>query len=227
MKLSYYGHSAFMVELGGKKLLFDPFITGNELAKDKVDISQLEPDFILLSHAHADHLGDTVTIAKATGATVVAHYEICSWMNKKGVEKTHPLGIGGKFEFDFGTVKMTVAQHSSSFPDGSYGGNPNGFIVKGKEKTFYYSGDTGLTMDMQLIPQFAACDFVVLPIGDNYTMGVEDAILAAKMIGSSTVLGVHYDTFDFIGLNRQRAMELFNNNGLDLKLPGIGETIEI
>ncbi len=226
MKLTYYGHAAFEIEVGGKKLLFDPFITGNELAKD-IDISRLNPDYILVSHAHNDHVGDTELIAKRTGAMVIAHYEVCNRLEKDGIKNTHALGIGGKFSFDFGTVKAVVAHHSSSFSDGSYGGNPNGFVVLNNEKSFYYSGDTGLTLDMHLIPQFAVCQFCILPIGDNYTMGPEDAVRAAHMINCQTVVGVHYDTFEYIRLDKEKAKDLFGKNGLDLRLPGIGEMIEI
>lgn len=226
MKFTYYGHSAFSIEVSGKKLLFDPFITGNSLAKD-IDINSIEADYILVSHAHDDHVGDTEKIAARTGATVIAQFEICQRFQKNGLKNLHAMGIGGKFNFDFGTVKMTTALHSSSFGDGSYGGNPNGFIIQNKEKNFYYSGDTGLTLDMQLISQFAVCQFCILPIGDNYTMGPEDAVRVAHMINCPVVIGVHYDTFEFIGLDREKAKDLFEKNGLDLRLPAIGETIEV
>lgn len=226
MKFTYYGHSAFEILVGGKKLLFDPFITGNKLAKD-IDINSLEPDYILLSHAHDDHIGDTKSIAMRTGATIIGNFEVCRWFEKNGISKTHALGIGGKFSFDFGTVKMITAHHTSSFSDGSYGGTPNGFVIQNKEKNFYYSGDTGLTLDMQLIPQFAVCQFCILPVGDNYTMGIEDAVRVASMINCRTVVGVHYDTFEFIELDKEKANSLFDKNGLDLRLPAIGETIDI
>lgn len=226
MKFTYYGHARFAVEIKGKKLLFDPFITGNELAKD-IDINNIDADYILLSHAHSDHLADAEAIAKSTGATIIAAYEVAMWYAKKGVEKYHPMNIGGKWAFDFGTVKCVNAIHSSQLPDGSYGGNPMGFVITSDEINFYYSGDTALTLDMQLIPTFAEIDFAVLPIGDNLTMGIDDAIQAAKMVQVEVVIGVHYDTFGFIKIDHQKAIENFKNHGIELKLLSIGETIDI
>ena len=179
MKLTYYGHSCFSVEIKGKHILFDPFVTYNELAKE-LDVNSIPADYIFLSHGHADHFADCVSVAQRTGATVVAAWEIHEWLNKNGVSKTHPMNTGGKWNFDFGAVKCVVAQHSSGLPDGSYGGNPMGFVFTTEEGNFYYSGDTALTMDMQLIPRWAKLDFAVLPIGDNFTMGVEDAVQAAE-----------------------------------------------
>ena len=200
MRITYYGHSCFMAEIKGKKLLFDPFITPNELAKD-INIADIEPDYILLSHGHNDHVADAEAIAKSTGATIIANYEVAMWFAGKGITKYHPMNHGGKWDFDFGTVKAVNAVHSSSMPDGSYGGNPIGFVIISEEKNFYYSGDTALTLDMQLIPMFAEIDFSVLPVGDNFTMGMEDAASAAKMVQSDTVIGVHYDTFGFIRID--------------------------
>jgi L-ascorbate metabolism protein UlaG (beta-lactamase superfamily) len=226
MNLTYYGHSCFAVEVNGKKLLFDPFISGNELAKN-IDVNSIEADYILASHGHVDHVLDLVAIASRTGAKVICNWEVHVWLGKQGIENTHPMNTGGSKEFDFGTVKCVVAQHSSSLPDGSYGGNPMGFIIKSKEKNFYYSGDTALTLDMQLIPQFAVIDFAVLPIGDNFTMGPKDATRAAHMINCHTIVGVHYDTFGFIKINHNDTNDLFTRNGLTLLLPQIGETISI
>jgi L-ascorbate metabolism protein UlaG (beta-lactamase superfamily) len=226
MNLTYYGHSCFAVEVNGKKLLFDPFISGNELAKN-IDVNSIEADYILASHGHVDHVLDLVAIASRTGAKIICNWEVHVWLGKQGIENTHPMNTGGSKEFDFGTVKCVVAQHSSSLPDGSYGGNPMGFIIKSKEKNFYYSGDTALTLDMQLIPQFAVIDFAVLPIGDNFTMGPKDATRAAHMINCHTIVGVHYDTFGFIKINHNDTNDLFTRNGLTLLLPQIGETISI
>ena len=226
MNLTYYGHSCFNVTVDDKKLLFDPFITGNELAKH-IDINTIEADYILLSHGHFDHTADVEAIAKRTDATIIGNYEVAMWFAGKGIEKYHPMNTGGKRDFDFGTVKGVNAVHSSSMPDGSYGGNPMGFIILNDEQNFYYSGDTALTLDMQLIPLFAEIDFAILPIGDNFTMGMEDAVQAAKMVQTNTVIGVHYDTFGYIKMDHQKAIALFKNNGLELKLPGIGETIKL
>ncbi len=226
MNFTYYGHSCFSVEVGGKQLLFDPFITYNELAKS-IDANKVPADYILLSHGHADHIADCISIAKRTGAKVVCSWEIHEWLNKQDVENTHPMNTGGKWKFDFGTVKCVAAQHSSGLPDGSYGGNPMGFVISAKEGNFYYSGDTALTLDMQLIPSFAVLHFSVLPIGDNFTMGYEDAARAGHMLNCKTIIGVHYDSFGYIKIDHAKASEHFARNGLELKLPAIGETINV
>jgi len=226
MQFTYLGHSCFCITINGKKLLFDPFITGNELAA-AIDVNSIEADYILLSHGHFDHVADAELIAKRTGATIIANYEVAMWFAGKGIEKYHPMNPGGKWSFDFGTIKCINAIHSSSLPDGSYGGTPMGFIIMNDEQNFYYAGDTALTLDMQLIPLFANIDFTILPVGDNFTMGMEDAVQAAKMVQTKMVIGVHYDTFGFIKIDHQKAKELFKTNDLELMLPGIGETIEI
>lgn len=226
MQLTYYGHACFSVEVNGKKLLFDPFITPNELAAS-VDIKAIQADYILVSHGHADHIADCVALAHSTGALVIANWEVYEWLVKQGVTNVHPMNTGGTRDFDFGKLKCVVAQHSSSLPDGSYGGNPMGFVIKSTGGNFYYSGDTALTLDMQLVPRFTPLDFAILPIGDNFTMGVEDAIRAAHMISCHQVVGVHYDTFGFIKIDTNKASEEFSKNGLSLHLPAIGSTITI
>ncbi len=226
MRITYYGHSCFMAEVNGKKLLFDPFITPNELAKN-ININDIEADYILLSHGHSDHVADTEAIALSTGATIIANYEVAMWFAGKGITKYQPMNTGGQWKFDFGTVKCVHAIHSSAMPDGSYGGNPMGFIIMNDEMNFYYSGDTALTLDMQLIPMFANIDFSVLPIGDNFTMGIKDAVEAAKMVKCNTIIGVHYDTFGYIKVDQQKAKDIFKNNSLELLLPAIGETITL
>ena len=225
MKLTYYGHSCFSVEIKGKHLLFDPFITYNELAKD-VDVNTLPADYIFVSHGHQDHVADLVSIAKRTGALVICAWEIYEWLKKQGVENVHPMNTGGKKQFDFGIVKCMVAQHSSSLPDGSYGGNPMGFVIR-SDKNFYYSGDTALTMEMQLASQGGPIDFAILPIGDNFTMGYDDAARASHMINCHTVVGVHYNTFPYIVIDMVHAKDHFSKNGLNLLLPAIGETINL
>jgi L-ascorbate metabolism protein UlaG (beta-lactamase superfamily) len=225
MQFTYYGQSCFAVETGGKRVLFDPFITPNELAQN-IRLEDVKADYILLSHGHADHVADCVALARQNGATVVGSFEVVNWIARQGVEKFHPMNTGGKWKFDFGTVKCTTAHHSSEMPDGSYGGNPMGFIVTG-DKNFYYSGDTALTMDMQLVPRWAQLDFAVLPIGDNFTMGYEDAIIAAEMIQCKNIVGVHYDTFGYIKIDHEHVKQAFADAGLNLFLPAIGETIEL
>ncbi len=226
MKLTYYGQSCFAVEIKGKKLLFDPFITYNELAKD-IDVNSIEADYILLSHGHTDHIADCISIAKRTNAKVVAVFEIHEWLNKQGIANTHPLNTGGKWAFDFGTVKCTVAHHSSCLPDGTYGGNPMGFVITSDEGNFYYSGDTSLTLDMQLVPRWANLNFSILPIGDNFTMDIADAIIASDFVKSNTVVGVHYDTFGYIKIDKEKARADFAAAGKTLLLPAIGETIDV
>lgn len=226
MKLTYYGHSCFQVEVKGKKILFDPFITFNELAKD-IDVNSIQADYIFLSHGHTDHVADAVSIAKRTGCQVVAAWEVHEWLQKQGVEQSHPMNTGGKWTFDFGTVKCVVAQHSSSLPDGSYGGNPMGFLFVTDEGNFYYSGDTALTLDMQLIPSWSKLDFCVLPIGDNFTMDVADAVRCADFVQCKKVVGVHYDTFGFIKIDKTEAQQAFEAAGKELFLPAIGTAIDL
>jgi len=226
MKFTYYGHSCFAVEIKGKKILFDPFITPNELAKN-VKADEIEADYIFLSHGHDDHIADCVGIASRTGAKVVCAFEIHTWLNNQGITNTHPMNTGGKWKFDFGTVKCVTAHHSSGLPDGTYGGNPMGFVFTSGEGNFYYSGDTALTLDMQLIPQYARLDFAVLPIGDNFTMDAIDATEAAKFVECQKVIGVHYDTFGFIKIDHQWAKEVFAKAGASLTLLSPGEKLDI
>lgn len=215
-----------MVETSGKKILFDPFITYNDLAKD-IDINSIKPDYILVSHGHTDHIADCIQIAENTGSKVVCNWEIHEWLNNKGIKNTHPMNTGGKWNFGEFTVKCTAAQHSSGLPDGTYGGNPMGFIVTSKDGSFYYSGDTALTTDMNLIAKWAKLNFAVLPIGDNFTMDAADAAECAQMINCKTIVGVHYDTFGFIKIDHEMARKTFANKGAELLLVKIGETITI
>ncbi|HTE12392.1 MAG TPA: metal-dependent hydrolase [Chitinophagaceae bacterium] len=227
MNLTYYGHSCFSVIIREKILLFDPFITLNGLANNIIDIDAIKADYILISHGHQDHIADCVRIATQTGAKVICSWEIEAWLNKQEVANTHPMNTGGKWDFGVFTVKCTVAQHSSGLPDGSYGGNPMGFIISSREGNFYYSGDTALTMDMQLIPKWAKLNFAVLPIGDNFTMDAADAAACTEMIECKTVVGVHYDTFGFIKIDPEKAKKIFAEAGAVLKLVKIGDSIEI
>jgi len=226
MHYTSYGHSCFSVVVKGKNILFDPFITYNELARH-IDVDSIEADYIFLSHAHEDHIADCISIASRTGAKVICSFEIHVWLNNKGITNTHPMNTGGKWNFDFGTVKCVVAQHSSGLPDGSYGGNPMGFVFTSEEGNFYYSGDTALTLDMQLIPQYTSLSFAVLPVGDNFTMDAKDALQAAKFIQCRKIVGVHYDTFGFIKIDHAWAQQLFAEEGMQLFLPAPGESLEL
>lgn len=226
MKLTYYGHSCFAVEITGKIILFDPFVSGNPLA-GHIDVNSIAADFIFISHGHGDHVADAVNIAKRTGAICVGSAEVAGWMQKQGAEHVHPINHGGPVRFEFGTARGVNAVHSSSFPDGSYAGNPMGFVFITNEGSFYYSGDTALTLDMQLIPIWAKLDFAVLPIGSNFTMDVADAISAADLIQCHKIVGVHYNTFGLINIDTKQALDDFAAASKTLLLPGIGDTVVI
>lgn len=228
MKFTYYGHSCFSVETKGVTLLFDPFVTYNEAALKKgITADGLVADFIFVSHGHQDHVADLVSIAKRTGATVICAWELMGWLNAQGITNVHPMNTGGKKTFGFGSVKCVVAHHSSGLPDGSYGGNPMGFLITTAESNFYYSGDTALTLDMQLIPRWTTLDFAIFPIGDNFTMGPEDAAMAADMVQTTKVIGVHYDTFPYIVIDKHAAEKMFLDKQIELILPEIGASVTI
>jgi len=226
MKVIYYGHSCFTVIVGGKHLLFDPFITGNPLA-GSVEAGKIHADFILISHGHDDHMLDAVAIAKRTGAFVISNFEIVEWLAKQGLERLHALNHGGGYNFEFGRAKLVNAVHSSMLPDGSNGGNPGGFVIETGEGNFYYSGDTALTLDMQLIPVTTELRFAVLCIGDNFTMGVDDAIRAAEFVNCDEILGVHYDSFPVIKINPNEAKAKFKTKGKTLHLLKPGESCDL
>ncbi len=195
MQITWLGHACFLINTGKDKLLIDPFIEGNPLSP--VTSENVEADYILVSHGHGDHVGDTVAIAKRTGATVISNFEIQNWLVAQGIEKAHPQHIGGGFDYPWGRVKLTIAHHGSALPDGSYGGNPCGFIFYLQGKKIYHACDTGLFYDMKLIGD-EGIDLAILPIGDNFTMGPEDALRAVKLIEPKEVVPIHYNTFDII-----------------------------
>lgn len=226
MRITFLGHASLNIELANHNILVDPFISGNEKASGKVEIDQLNPDFVLVTHAHQDHILDVESIAKRSGATVVSNYEIATHFGNKGIN-AHPMNHGGSWNFDFGRVKYTQAIHTSSFPDGSYGGQPGGFLINAEGKRLYIAGDTALTLDMKLIPEEGALDLAILPIGDNFTMGISDAVRAAEFLQCDQILGYHYDTFGFIEIDHQEAIQAFKSAGKDLHLLEIGKSMSI
>jgi len=225
MKITFLGHASLQLEIKGKTIVVDPFISANPKASH-IDLNAIQPDYVLITHAHKDHILDVEVLAKQKKATIVSNWEIATYYGNKGFT-SHPLNHGGSWNFDFGKVTYTNAVHSSSFQDGSYGGNPGGFIIQGEHKTIYISGDTALTFDMQLIPKKVKLDIAILPIGDNFTMDVDDAIIASDFVQCDKVLGVHYDTFGYIEIDKEAAIKKFFNAGKDLMLLAIGESIEL
>ncbi|MBK9107981.1 MAG: metal-dependent hydrolase [Saprospiraceae bacterium] len=226
MKLHYYGHSCFAAEISGKRILFDPFISANPLAKD-IDIESIQADYILISHGHGDHMADAELIAKNSNALIISTYEIVAWFEKLGIKGIH-MNTGGKIKLDFGTVKLVNAIHSSLLPDGSYGANPVGFCIFNDETSFYFAGDTALTMDMQLIPMMCPpLKFAILPIGDHFTMGYEDALMASDFIKCSHIIACHFNTFPPIQIDGGVLESAFAEKGKLLTIPKINEAISI
>lgn len=224
MKITFYGHASLGLQMQDIHILVDPFITGNEKASH-INIDELKADYILLTHAHQDHILDVEAIAKRTNAVIVSNFEIANYYEDKGFE-VHPMNHGGSWNFDFGKVKYVNAIHTSSFPDGSYGGQPGGFVIEGEHKNIYIAGDTALTMDMKLIPLHTKLDLAILPIGDNFTMNVEDAIIASDFVNCDKILGYHYDTFGYIEIDHDEAKRKFYEKDKDLMLLDIGETLD-
>lgn len=225
MKITFYGHASLGIEVNGKHIIVDPYISANPKA-NHIDINALQADFILLTHAHGDHILDVEAIASRTNAVIVSNAEIAGYYANKGFQ-SHPMNHGGSWNFDFGKLKYVNAIHSSSFPDGTYGGNPGGFVIEGEHKNIYIAGDTALTMDMKLIPMRTKLDLAILPIGDNFTMDVEDAIIASDFVDCDKILGYHYDTFGYIEIDHEAAIRKFFDKGKDLMLLQLGESIEL
>lgn len=221
LKFTYYGHSCFGFDIENKTILIDPFISGNPLAKD-IDIDTIDPDYIFLTHGHGDHVSDVERVARGE-TLIIANFEVASWFGNKGLN-TDGMNQGGVWQGDFGKVRLVNAIHSSSLPDGSYGGNPLGFVFMFQERNIYVAGDTALTLDMKLIPQLCGTiDIAILPIGGHFTMDASDAIKAAEMVGASKVIGCHFDSFPPIKIDHDVTKRIFENAGIQLKLPDIGE----
>ena len=227
MRAIYYGHASVQLDLDGASVLFDPFITPNIQAKN-IDVPGLHPHYIFLSHAHEDHVADAASIQQQSGAKVVAVVETASWINSQGVPQDHiiDMNFGGTIVTSFGTAKMVYALHTNSTPDGKYGGVPVGYVLKSGGKTIYFAGDTALTMEMKLLADLKL-DWAFLPIGGHYTMDVNDAIIAARFINCTQVVGIHYDTFPPIAIDKEEAKAKFAAAGLTLHLPEIGGTVEL
>lgn len=214
-----------MLELCGKKLLFDPFISHNPLAKH-IDINTIMPDYILLSHGHGDHVADLLPIQKQSGAKVICIAEIANWLGTQGVDNVIGMNIGGTVKEPTFSAKMVLAIHSSTLPDGSSGGTAAGFVISAEYKKVYFAGDTALTYDMKLLAD-DNLNWAILPIGDHYTMGIDDAIKATSFINCKKVVGVHYDSFPAIEIDHQEALNKCTAAGVELHLPAIGESMEL
>ncbi len=226
MEIKYYGHAAFSVNVNNITLLFDPFISGNPLTSG-ININSIKADYILISHGHQDHILDAEKIAKNNNATVISNFEIVNWLLDKGIKKGHHLNIGGGSKFDFGYLTYFNAVHSSVLPDGTCGGSPGSFIIESDKGSFFFAGDTGLFYDMKLIGDYKKINLAFLPIGGNFTMGIDDAVIASDFIKCNKIIGMHYNTFPYITIDKNQAVKKFSGAGKELILPGIGETINI
>ncbi|WP_166381905.1 metal-dependent hydrolase [Polaribacter sp. 11A2H] len=225
MKIKYLGHSCFSIEINKVTILIDPFISGNALASH-IDISNLKADFILLTHAHQDHVLDVEVIAERTKAVIVSNYEIAMYYGAKDL-KIHPLNHGGTFKTEQFSAKYVNAIHTSSFVDGTYGGEPGGFVISSKDKNLYVAGDTAVTMDMKLIPLTTKLDAAIFPIGDTFTMGVEDAIIASDLVECTKVIGCHFNTFPPIEIDVNEAKSKFTAKNKELVILEIGGNINL
>ncbi|WP_299157299.1 metal-dependent hydrolase [uncultured Tenacibaculum sp.] len=225
MNIIFYGHACFGIEINGTHVLVDPFITGNPLASH-INIEDLKADYILLTHAHQDHILDVEVIAERTGAIIVSNYEIVMHYGAKNL-KGHPVNHGGTFKTETFSAKYVNAVHTSSFPDGSYGGQPGGFVISNEEKSLYIAGDTAVTMDMKLIPMTTKLSAAIFPIGDNFTMGVEDAIIASNLVECNKIIGCHFNTFPPIEINTEEAKNKFAKANKELTILEIGKSLTL
>jgi L-ascorbate metabolism protein UlaG (beta-lactamase superfamily) len=199
ISITWHGHSTFTLDIDGTRVVVDPFFAGNNPSAT-TPVAEVEADFILQTHGHSDHITDMLPLAKRTGALVITNYEICTWTGNHGHENHHAMNTGGSYQFPFGRVKLTQALHSSGLPDGTYGGDPGGFIVSAGGKKIYIAGDTALFSDMALIGR-EDLDLAILPVGDNYTMGPDDSILALEYLKPAVVIPCHYNTWPVIAID--------------------------
>lgn len=225
MKITFLGHACLQIELQDSTLIVDPFISGNP-KNNTIQLSDLKADYILITHAHQDHTLDVEALANQTGATLISNYEIITHYGAKGIQG-HPMNHGGSYEFDFGELKYVNAIHSSSFADGSYGGQPGGFILSAEGKSIYIAGDTALTYDMKLFGSAFDLSLAILPVGDNFTMGYADALKASQFLNCNRVLGYHFDTFGYIEIDHEVAVNYFLDHGSSLELLEIGESLTL
>lgn len=225
IQVTWYSHACFSIDTGDATLLIDPFLNGNPLAP--VQPGDVKADYILVSHGHGDHVGDTIEIANRTGAMVISNFEIQNWLVGQGIENAHPQHLGGGFDYPWGRVKLTIATHGSALPDGSYGGNPCGFLFYIQGKKIYHACDTGLFYDMKLIGE-EGIDLAILPIGDNFTMGPDDALRAVKLIEPEQVVPIHYNTFEVIQQDPQAwANRVESDTSAKVTVMNPGDTIEL
>lgn len=222
-KLTYLGHSVFYIEHNDYKIIIDPFITGNPVCPNKA--GDIYADFIVLSHGHGDHFGDTLEIAKRCNSTVIAVNELANYVASKGA-KAHNMHIGGSHNFPFGKVKFTIAHHGSSSNEGEYLGEPAGILLFLDGKTIYHAGDTGLFMDMKLIGELHKIDIAFLPIGDNFTMGMEDALKAVELLNPELTIPMHYNTWPVISADPDKFVEDVKKLNKKARKLNFGETLE-
>lgn len=228
MKLTYFGHSAFQLETGSTTILVDPFISENPLTAGIVSADDLNPDVILLTHAHGDHWGDTPEIAVRSGAVVVANFEITQYLSSRnGYDNVQPMNTGGSWVFDWGRVTQTWARHSSSFPDGTYGGNPGGYVIEAQGKCIYAAGDTSPFEEMKWIGQDFDIDLALLPIGDCFTMGPRGSLRAAALINARLIMPIHYNTFALIEVDVLEWQGAMADQGQATVVLSAGESLNI
>jgi len=224
IKLTYHGHSAFELKAGDHNIIIDPFINGNKNAKVKP--ADIKADYIVLTHAHGDHFGDTLEIAKNNNATVIAVNELADHLDGKGL-KVHNMHIGGAYNFPFGRLKFTIAHHGSSTNEGLYMGEPAGVVLTIDGKNIYHAGDTGLFLDMKLIGEMNPLDAAIVPIGDNFTMGIDDAVKAIEFLNPKLAIPMHYETFDVISADPNEFKRKVESIGKKCTVIPFGESIEI
>ncbi|MCK5077487.1 MAG: metal-dependent hydrolase [Calditrichia bacterium] len=223
VKVTFLSHSAFLIENEEYKIIIDPFLSDNPRAT--VAPESLSINYILLTHGHGDHIGDALKIAKANNATIIAPFELATYCQEQGAQ-VHPMHIGGGFNFPFGRIKLTIAHHGSMTPDGKYVGNPCGFLITTEGKTIYHAGDTGLFYDMKLIGEMNNIDLALLPIGDNFTMGIDDAVKAVELLQCQKTIPMHYNTFDVINADPQEFADKAKKTGTEVIILPIGKTFE-